>query len=273
MSRLGAEGHSRHFVRLAVGRGLLVSVRRDWVAVPGADSELVQAARCGVALTCITQARRLGLWVLEEDGAHVGAATHARAPNGPAVVHWAQPVRPRHPDDLVDPIDNVLALVAACQPFEAALATWESALRIGLISRERLASLPLGPAGLRLLAEASPFSDSGLESIFRIRLRWLNVRILAQTWIAGHHVDFLIGERLIVQIDGGHHVGAQRERDNAHDGALRLLGYSVIRVGYRQVLEDWPAVQDAVMAAITQGLHLVHTDDARRPGNHGAHCR
>jgi very-short-patch-repair endonuclease len=99
------------------------------------------------------------------------------------------------------------------------------------------------------------FSDSGLETIFLTRLRWMRIRILFQTWIAGHRVDFLLGERLVVQIDGGHHVGAQRTSDIAHDAALTLLGYHVIRLGYEQIVSDWPAVQDLIMRAVAQGLH------------------
>lgn len=72
----------------------------------------------------------------------------------------------------------------------------------------------------------------------------------------GHRVDFLIGDRLVLQIDGGHHVGAQREADIAHDAVLRLHGYTVIRVGYAQVTERWPEVQDRILRAIAQGLHL-----------------
>ncbi|WP_241245869.1 DUF559 domain-containing protein [Microbacterium sp. 4R-513] len=82
------------------------------------------------------------------------------------------------------------------------------------------------------------------------------MRIRAQIWIAGHHVDHLIGDRLVVQIDGGHHVNAQRLSDNEHDAALRLLGYTVIRVGYRQVVDDWPTVQWLIMQALAQDLHV-----------------
>ncbi len=76
-----------------------------------------------------------------------------------------------------------------------------------------------------------------------------------QIWIAGHLVDLLIGERLALQIDGGHHVGAQRDEDIRHDAALRLMGYHVIRVSYTQVVDRWEQVQDLVMRAVAQGLH------------------
>ncbi|MGC5223243.1 DUF559 domain-containing protein [Micromonospora sp. DT81.3] len=245
-------GHSEHAVARAVSTGVLVRVRRGWVAVPDADPYLIAAARAGVVVSCITQARRLGLWVLAGAEPHVAAPQHAgHVAALDATVHWAAPLVPRVPGALED----VLALVADCQPSERALVIWESALRRGMVDRVALARLPLGPKARTILADAHPFSDSGLESLFRDRLRWLQLPIIAQPWLAGHRVDFLIGDRLVFQIDGAHHVGAQREADIAHDARLMLLGYHVIRVGYTQVIDQWPSVQDLIMRAIAQGLH------------------
>lgn len=116
--------------------------------------------------------------------------------------------------------------------------------------------MPLPQRARRVADAASPFSDSGLETLIPVRLRWMGVRIVAQAWIAGHRVDFLIGERLVLQIDGATHVGPQRKEDNRHDATLMLLGFHVIRVGYRDVVDGWPAVQDLIMRADAQGLHL-----------------
>jgi very-short-patch-repair endonuclease len=218
---------------------------------------LVAAARAGVVLTCVTQAQRLGLWVLETGRPHVAARPHSgRAPLGTAVVHWSAPVVPRHPDSLIDSVENVLVAVAACQPLEAALAIWESALRQGRAQRAALARLALPSSARHLLETADLFSDSGLETFVVPRLRWLGLPLRRQIWIGGHRVDLLIGERLVLQIDGGHHVGAQRDADIAHDAALMLLGYHVIRVSYRQVVDGWHEVQETIMRAIAQGLHL-----------------
>ena len=104
--------------------------------------------------------------------------------------------------------------------------------------------------------EADPFADSGLESLAVPRLRWLQLPLRRQIWVFGHRVDLLIAERLVLQIDGAHHVGAQRDQDIAHDAELMLLGYHVIRVGYRQVVDHWEEVQDRIMRAVAQGLHL-----------------
>lgn len=256
-ARLIQEGVSRHTLVTARESGLLLPLRRGWVATPGADAELTAAARWGVVLTCVTSARRHGLWVLAEEGAHVACPPHATGARPDRVtVHWAKPLVPRHPDDLVDPVPNALVLAASCLPREEALAIWESAFRKGMIDATVLGRMNLPPAARGLLALARPFSDSGLETIFIVRLRWLPVAITPQVWLAGKPVDFLIGDRLVVQIDGGHHVGAQRARDNAHDAELMLLGYHVIRMSYAEVVEDWPAVQRRILDAVAQGLHL-----------------
>lgn len=267
-SSLRRAGWSNRALTQAVADAVLVRPRRGWLAVPDVDKSLLSAASAGVALTCITQAKRLGLWVLAEDKPHVAAHPHSGGvrilhdeprtdgkSRPRAIVHWAKPVVPRPPDALVDPIENVLILVSTCQPFESALAVWESALRHDLVDALALARLPLPAKAREILAMASSYSDSGLESFVVPRLRWLGLRILRQTWIAGHRVDFLIGERLVLQVDGGTHVGAQRSEDIAHDAALLLLGYHVIRVGYTHVIDDWPQVQDLIMRAVAQGLH------------------
>lgn len=150
----------------------------------------------------------------------------------------------------------MLAYVAACQPWESALAIWESALNKGTVTLQHLRSLPFTGTAKKLLAASTPFSDSGLESIFLTRLDWLKSRIVPQAWVHGHRVDFLIGERLVIQIDGATHAGKQRDSDNRHDAVLDGLGYHVIRVGYWQVVDDWPAVQQLIMTALAQGRHL-----------------
>lgn len=258
VERLRDLGFRRTVLASALAAGRLERVRRGWVALPTADPLLVSAARRSVVLTCITQARRLGLWVHEAPlSAHVGATPGSAGGKPDTIhVHWARPLLPRNPDSLVDPIENVLAIVAECEPYEQALATWDSALNKGLVTLEGLAGYNWRPAARRLLGEATPFSDAGLETYLRPRLRWLRQSIRIQTWIEGHRVDALVGERLVLQIDGAHHVGEQRSEDIRHDAELRLMGYHVVRISYHQMMHEWPRVQDLIMRAVAQGLHL-----------------
>lgn len=254
LTRLGVR---RAEVEQAVRSGIAIRPRRGWIVLADIDPYLIQAARHGVVLSCITQAKRLGLWILEQPSVHVAArAPHSHAELPRCKVHWGRPVVPRPPGILEDPIENVLSYVASCQPHEPALTIWESALNKGLATRESLSRLRLATKARQLLSESSPFSDSGLETLVASRLSWLGVRIVPQVWLLGHRVDFLIGTSLVLQIDGGSHVGPQRTSDNRHDSLLMLNGYHVIRVGYEQVINDWAAVQYEIQTAVAQGLHL-----------------
>jgi len=219
---------------------------------------LYDAMTFGLVLTCRTAAQHYDIWLHDPESEPHVAVPVARGGRVPvrAKVHWGAPLIPRDPDALIDPIENVLAYIAECEPFEQALATWDSAFNKGLVEMAAMSRLLLRPAARRVLAEASPFADAGLETYLRTRLRWLRVPLRIQAWIHGHRVDALIGARLVLQIDGKHHVGAQRSEDIKHDAELKLLGYHVIRVSYTQVMFDWPAVQDLIMRAVAQGLHL-----------------
>lgn len=224
-------GFSRRTVDAGVARGIITRPRPGWIAATDADRQLVAAARLGVVLTCRTQASRLGLWLHDHRGRpHFAVPPHS-APQLPvdAKLHWGRAPLPRHPDALADPVENVLAHIAECEPFEQALATWESALHGGLVTVESLHGLAWKPAARGILLRASPFADAGLETYVRERLRWLKLRVLVQIWIAGHRVDTLIGDRLVLQIDGAHHTGSQRSEDIRHDAELLLMGYRVIR--------------------------------------------
>lgn len=257
--RLAEAGVSWRAVAEAIDRGELVRIRRRWVALPDADPALVEAARAGVIVACVSAAVHHGLWVPRHDVSHVAAPAHAGrvdAEDG-ARVHRAKALVPRHPDALVDGVANTLITVATCVPHEEALVIWESALNKGMIALSELEGLPLPGRARAVAAVAQPLSDSGLETFVIVRLRWLGVRLVPQAFLFGHRVDLLIGDRLVLQVDGSHHVGSQREEDIRHDAILMVNGYHVIRVGYRQVMHDWPQVQSLITSAIARGLHLV----------------
>ncbi|QZY53562.1 endonuclease domain-containing protein [Leucobacter tenebrionis] len=215
------------------------------------------AAGRGLLLSCVSQAARRGLWVLETpDHPHYAPPhPHSHVVGGPGVVHWRAPPTPRAPGLLEDPLENVLVLVAECQPYETALAIVDSALNQSLTSIQALETLP-SPRLHDLVRHATPFSDSGIETIFRSRLGWLRLPIRVQTHLSGHRVDVLIGERLIVQVDGKQHSGPQRDADILHDAELRREGYEIIRVTYSLIIHRWEQVQEAVLSAIARGKHL-----------------
>ncbi|TDN92679.1 DUF559 domain-containing protein [Microbacterium sp. BK668] len=243
----------------AVDDGHVSRVRRSWLVLPGVDRRIVRAVAVGGRLSCISSAARRGFWVPAHEDLHVAVKpTASRVPREGVVAHWSLGPEPVSAHAVEDPLLNVLLHVSECVPRESALTVWESAVRKGAVSLDALRRVDWGSSRARVIADAcSALSDSGLETIFRSRISPFGVVIRQQVWIDGHPVDFLIGDRLVVQIDGFEHhsSAADRRRDIAADARLVLLGYTVLRFDYQQVMFDWHVVERTVLAAVAQGLH------------------
>jgi len=259
-SQIYAAGFSKRAVATAVQSGRMLRVRRSWIVLPHADPARISAARVGGRLTCVSAAAVLGLWAPTHDEVHVAVApTAAHLDSTGLHLHWSNGPAPHERHSGIDPLINVLFHVARCQPRPEALAIWESALNADLISTEVLRRISWRSSAAASLAEtASELSDSGLETHFIELMRAIGVSGRQQVWIDGHPVDALIGERLVVQLDGFafHSDAAARRRDIAADVRLQLLGYTVLRFDYKQVLFEPEFVQESVRTAIAQGLHL-----------------
>lgn len=254
-----AAGYSKHTVAALVRTGRLVRVRRSWLVSSGADDAQLAAARVGGRLTCVTAAHRLGLWTGDHDEVHVAVApTAARLDATGLRVHWSAGPAPTAARAVVDPLINVLYHVARCQPPVVALAIWESALNKNLISADVLQRIAWHSGrAARLAAIATKLSDSGLESHFIELMRAIGVRVRQQVRIDGHRVDGLIGERLVIQLDGFafHSTPEARRRDILADARLRLRGYTVLRFDYQQILFQPELVQEVIQTAMAQRLH------------------
>ena len=158
---------------------------------------------------------------------------------------------------LIEPVINVLAHVAGCAAPADALCVWESALRKGAVQPGVLTGVRWRGSAQQLAALASVLSDSGLETRFVVLMRGLGVEVRQQVWIDGHPVDGLIGERLVVQLDGfAHHQGADRRRDLRADARLVLLGYTVLRFDLVQLLFHPHEVVATIATALAQQRHL-----------------
>jgi very-short-patch-repair endonuclease len=114
-------------------------------------------------------------------------------------------------------------------------------------------------------------SQSGIETIARVALRRRRVRLRTQVPIPGvGHVDLLIGDRLVLELDGEEwHQGGDFEEDRRRDLALVARGYLVVRASYRQVTESWPDVESALLTIIRRGDHLWRTGQRRNVGLSG----
>lgn len=173
------------------------------------------------------------------------------------VLHRSKGPVPVETHALVDPILNVLFHTARCLPPRDALAIWESAIRRRLDDAEILMRIAWrSTPARRIAAVASSLSDSGLETWFIDLMRTIGVRVRQQVVIDGHPVDGLIGDALVVQLDGfAHHQAAERRRDLRADARLVLRGYTVLRFDMAQLLLTPDEVISIVAEAIAQGRH------------------
>lgn len=248
-------------IRAAISTRDIDRIRARWIALPSAPEELVAAARAGGTLSCLSLARRRGWWVPPDadDRVHVHLQPNAASPGIPAIAHWSRPLAPLRPRALEAHVTDALAHAAHCLPLDQALAMWESAARAEELSLESLQQVGWRDSrSRRCAAGLSAGADSSLETIFRVRLGAWGVPLRRQVQLAGHRVDFLIGDRLIVQIDGWsfHSSSATRTRDITHDAELRMRGYTVLRFSYAQVIHRWWEVERILADAIARSLHL-----------------
>jgi very-short-patch-repair endonuclease len=269
---LAADGITRAHLAGLVRTRRVIRVRQGWYARPGLHPWLVRAARVGGLLTCRSALDLAGTWVVDDGRLHVVVERNdcqLRSPDNPhrrlrstdaVTAHW----HPRRPAQLasrglsrllVDPL-TALADLAGCTSPELLAATADSLLHQWperVAELHQLASaLPL-PARTALL-RADGVCESGIETLFWLRMRHLTPR--RQVPIPGvGRIDFLFGERLVVEVDGAaFHAGTDEfEADRERDAILSARGYRVLRFSYIQVMERWPEVHAAVWAAILRG--------------------
>jgi very-short-patch-repair endonuclease len=78
----------------------------------------------------------------------------------------------------------------------------------------------------------------------------LGVRFRCQHPIGGAIADFAYVElRLVVEVDGGQHGGAD---DAARDAAMQAAGWRVLRVWNNDVVENLDGVRAAIAAAVQE---------------------
>ena len=266
LTRLRERGVSARRAAAAVKRGELRRLRNGWFALPHADVQTAEAARIGGQLTGSSRLAKLGLWTMADERLHVSVASDAtrlRNPEG-ACLHWRDLPWDPPRGDAVDSVMSSIARLIECSPTDNAIVTIDSALNTRQGSRhvleeselaEILAALPRKYRRLSALVDAT--SQSGLETLARLRLRRRGLRVRTQVHIAGvGTVDVLIGERLVLELDSRtHHLGTNYEKDRKRDLELFRLGFTVIRVSYKRVMEEWNSVEAAILEAVRRGEH------------------
>ena len=246
-------GATREDLRRACRAEAILRVREGVYCTPGVDELVLAAAAHGGELACVSVLRRSGIWVLDDE-----AVLHVRlGPSGRKHEH-ASCTCVSHYDGAgagfgVVPIARALVQTARCLGAEVFFAALESAWRKGLVSRaDRMRIREDLPAGMRWLVDiARSNADSGLESILRLRLHRLGIRLDSQVRIEGvGYVDFLLDRVIILEVDGrlNHDGRSERHRDLVRDAAAAASGYETLRFDYAMVIHNWPVVEKAILA-------------------------
>lgn len=247
-------GLSRRILSAAVRDGTVTRVRNGVFAIPSAPVDVLTAAAHGGALTCTRALRMHGIWTLDHDAdPHVWLGTHGRN-------HHIECTCTGHYFDGrtvlgLAPLEDALVHIYLCRGEESFFVSVESALqlrKIGAAGRARIRSRL--PAKARWLVDlARTDADSGLESLLRLRLHMLGIRLESQVEIPSvGRVDFVLDELLILEADGAENHGSEshRHRDLLRDAEASRQGYETLRFDYAMIVHDWPIVKAAIVAAV-----------------------
>jgi very-short-patch-repair endonuclease len=239
----------------------VIRVRQGVYALPGTDAGVLHAATHGGTLGCCAAGELLGLWILTVPDEHhvwLGRTGTPRSDCEVCFLHWDEG---NARVGALPPVRNVLLQISQCCDEETFFAALESALRQALLSHSDLTWLRRRLRRDRrwLFDFARADADSGLESLFRLRMHRLGVAMRTQVSIhTVGEVDFVIGDRLIIEVDGraNHEGETARSKDLKRDAAAAALGYTTLRFSYAMIVHHWDLVEAAVLASIADGTHL-----------------
>jgi len=266
---LHARGYGRAAIAAAVRTDRIRRVRQGWYSSRDLAPVLARAARVGGVATCATALAAAGVWVLPDARLHVGVMptacqlrsprdSRARLAGTEVIVHWSLA---RQPSRILRALPESIVDYAGCASPELVAAAANSLLREHPEYRTYSPGISaLLPVRMRpWLALVDGVCESGTEFLFWSRSPRVRELGRRQVWIPGvGRVDFLVGERLVIEIDGYEFHGDRDkfEADRSRDARLSSLGYRCLRFSHRMVLEDWQTVEAAVFGAIARGDHL-----------------
>lgn len=249
-------GLSKARLRSAIRAGELVPLRRGWVALSSAPEDAIRARRLGGRVTAQSLLRQFNVWLHPDNRLHISVPIHAsRLPFETNVCrHYLEQL-----EDASELIIQACLAIAHCSPVEHSVAAIDSCLDKGLFGYEQLLLASRNTLGReRRAAMQSGFgSQSGLETRIKLFLTRHRIRFEQQVMIGSMRVDFRVGQRLVIEVDGREfHVGEQFERDRRRDSELRQLGYDVMRLSYSMTMAEWDVYSSRILDVIRARRHM-----------------
>jgi very-short-patch-repair endonuclease len=207
-------------------------------ALPAADPEYVKAILNNGRITCASAALRYGLWLKDRPARLHLATRHCR---GRGFIRHGYTRFPLPETIPVASVEDTVIHALTCLPEVDAIAVAQSAMKTFGIPRSMLASELsadfYGNARKRL-AKADGISESVPEISARLLFESAGLDFQRQARIEGvGRVDFLIGGRLIVEVNGYQFHSSREDwrKDMARLNAAQLLGYGTLSYAPEQV--------------------------------------
>lgn len=257
----------------ALAAGDLERLRYGWFAERLHHPDVAAAVRAGGVLGCASALRVHGLWVPPGNSDLHVRYSKALSRRGRRRGCRAVRGRPLSTSAAVDPIIYALACAARCMAAEDWVAACDSYLfQHGVAVEELRADIaPFGGATVdALLDKVDARSQSGTESIARVRLRALGFQVVTQPAIDYRvydgHADLRIG-RLLIECDGErwHSLPRDRAADYLRDRKSLINGWESMRVSYHQVMHrsEWDDFVEDVRAFTRADRHRARSRRSR----------
>lgn len=232
-------------------------VRRGWYASRSADPLVVRAVSAGGVVGCTSALRLRRVWVPDTTTLHIRYSPRARRSR--AGVRSCQPYRLDPPIvGAVDPMEIAVASAANCLDVEGLIVVLDSMLNKQMIEMADVRAIVAASrfAHLNLAERCDARSESGTETIIRLRLRALGIHLRTQVAVAGvGRVDLLVGDRLIIEADSREHHLPRYQVDRTRDRVATGLGFLVIRLTYEDVMYRWDAALVDILSVIRRRDH------------------
>ena len=259
-AELLARGYRDWQIREALNNGQLYRVRNGWYALHSADPDVVAAVRRGGALGCVSALAKHDIWVAPGyDGLHVRAGKYRREIADGFCVGFGAPLAVTQP---VDEVAVALMYAARCMSREHWIAAADSVMNSRRISPEELRFRMVHVPHVvdQWMKSCDPRSQSGTESIARVRLRKRGFSVVVQPRIAAFdgYADLRIG-RLLLECDSKlHHTSlADYQKDRRRDRKALSGRWMTMRLTYDDVLYDWDEVVADILSITRPDRHRV----------------
>lgn len=260
-------GFTDRSIRRALSAGQMRKLGRNWYGTSATPSDVAGALARGHRLTCVSALAVHGVFVVETPGPHEVGRQCSCATSDELILH--QGLRAWPDGEPIMPVAQSLIHAGRCLDAEGAAVCLESALNKKLIGPDDVPSILAGlPARKRLaIGTLDGRAMSGPETRVRRLFERRGVQITPQFPLPdGGFADMLVGERLIIECDSrGHHTDREAFANDRHrDQHLVLLGYTVVRLTYQDVMDNWTTTREMLLSLLRRGVHRAPRPHRRR---------